>query len=92
MDDTKAMSSNCNCTCQQKSIEKSVNETLETYFKQLDGHHSIGLYDMVINRVEKPLFESVLKYCDGNQTKAAMMLGINRGTFRKKMKFHGLLD
>ena len=49
-----------------------------------------GVYDMVINCVEKPLLESVLHRVQGNQTHAAQMLGINRNTLRKKMKAHGI--
>jgi Fis family transcriptional regulator len=35
--------------------------------------------------------EAVLKHTDGNQSEAATMLGLNRGTLRKKMKQYGLL-
>jgi Fis family transcriptional regulator len=45
---------------------------------------------MVINCVEKPLLESVLHRVQGNQTHAAIMLGINRNTLRKKMRVHGI--
>jgi Fis family transcriptional regulator len=43
---------------------------------------------MVIEEVEKPLLESVMNYCGGNQTKAAKCLGLNRGTLRKKLKHY----
>lgn len=69
-----------------------VKSALEKYFSQLDGHTTIDLYDLVINEIEKPMFEAVLDYCAGNQTKAALTLGMNRGTFRKKLKTHDLLD
>ena len=54
------------------------------------GERARGVYDMVINCVEKPLLESVLHRVQGNQTHAAEMLGINRNTLRKKMKAHGI--
>ena len=54
------------------------------------GERARGVYDMVINCVEKPLLESVLHRVRGNQTHAAEMLGINRNTLRKKMKAHGI--
>lgn len=50
-----------------------------------------GINNFVLMRVEKPLYEAVLVYTNGNQTKAAKVLGINRGTFRSKMKKHSLL-
>jgi Fis family transcriptional regulator len=45
----------------------------------------------VISEVEQPLFEAVLEYTDGNQCRAADILGINRGTLRKKLKTYNLL-
>lgn len=71
-------------------ISGCVKEALARYFEDLNGHDVAGLYDMVISEVELPLLESVLKYTHGNQTRAAEVLGINRGTLRKKLKQHGL--
>ena len=48
------------------------------------------LYQLVIGEVEKPLFKAVLRYTNGNQSEAAEILGINRGTLRKKLKQYGL--
>ena len=67
-----------------------VRRAIDGYFKDLDGERARGVYDMVINCVEKPLLESVLHRVQGNQTHAAQMLGINRNTLRKKMKAHGI--
>lgn len=67
-----------------------VREALARYFVDLHGHDVVGLYDMVMSEVELPLLESVLKYTHGNQTRAAEVLGINRGTLRKKLKQYGL--
>ncbi len=49
------------------------------------------LYQMVLAEMEIPLLEKVLEYTRGNQTKAAELLGLNRGTLRKKLKQYGLL-
>ena len=49
------------------------------------------LYPMVLAEMEIPLLEKVLEYTRGNQTKAAELLGLNRGTLRKKLKQYGLL-
>ena len=71
-------------------MARVVRRAIEVYFKDLDGERARGVYDMVINCVEKPLLESVLHRVRGNQTHAAEMLGINRNTLRKKMKAHGI--
>jgi len=71
-------------------MARVVRRAIEGYFKDLDGERASGVYDMVINCVEKPLLESVLHCVQGNQTHAAEMLGINRNTLRKKMKAHGI--
>jgi len=65
---------------------------MQSYFKQLEGHVTNDLYQMVLNEVEEPLFRSVLEYTKGNQSKASELLGINRGTLRKKLKMYGLND
>ena len=71
-------------------MARYVRKAIDGYFKDLDGERARGVYDMVINCVEKPLLESVLNRVSGNQTHAAQMLGINRNTLRKKMKAHGI--
>lgn len=71
-------------------MARTVRRAIDGYFKDLDGEKASGVYDMVINSVEKPLLESVLSRVRGNQTHAAQMLGLNRNTLRKKMKAHGI--
>jgi Fis family transcriptional regulator, factor for inversion stimulation protein len=60
------------------------------YFTSLNGHRPAELYDLVLREVEEPLFRVVLDYAQGNQSRAADILGINRATLRKKLKQHGL--
>ncbi len=71
-------------------MARIVRRAIDGYFRDLDGERARGVYDMVMNCVEKPLLESVLHRVQGNQTHAAEMLGINRNTLRKKMKAHGI--
>ncbi|MBM3340726.1 MAG: Fis family transcriptional regulator [Betaproteobacteria bacterium] len=71
-------------------MARTVRRAIDVYFRDLDGEKVSGVYDMVINSVEKPLLESVLTRVRGNQTHAAQMLGLNRNTLRKKMKAHGI--
>ena len=49
------------------------------------------VYQMVLAEVEAPLLEEIMRYTRNNQTKASQMLGLNRGTLRKKLKQYGLL-
>jgi Fis family transcriptional regulator, factor for inversion stimulation protein len=74
------------------ALGSMAQEALERYFHTLNGHQPEELYDLVIGEVEKPLFRAVLDYTGGNQSLAASILGINRGTLRKKLRHHGLLD
>jgi Fis family transcriptional regulator, factor for inversion stimulation protein len=74
----------------ETDLARSVRRAVDGYFRDLDGEKPQGVYDMVINCVERPLIEAVLLRVDGNQTHAAEMLGINRNTLRKKMKTHGI--
>ena len=74
----------------ENEMARVVRKAIDGYFRDLDGERASGVYDMVINCVEKPLIESVLHRVQGNQTHAAEMLGINRNTLRKKMKAHGI--
>lgn len=74
-----------------KPLSHYVSSSLDEYFKSLNGcTPPSGLYRMVIEQVEKPLLESVLDYSEGNQSRAADVLGINRGTLRKKLKQYAL--
>ncbi len=63
---------------------------LSDYFTSLNGDRPAHLYDLVLREVEEPLFRVVLDYAEGNQSRAADILGINRGTLRKKLKQFGL--
>ena len=63
---------------------------LHAYFEKLNGHRPARLYELVLREVEEPLFRAVLSYVEGNQSRAASVLGINRGTLRKKLKEYGL--
>lgn len=73
------------------ALGNMAQEALQAYFHTLNGHKPEALYDLVIGEVEKPLFRAVLDYTGGNQSQAADILGINRGTLRKKLRHHGLL-
>ena len=70
-------------------IGRSVEKSLDEYFRKLDGEPPHGVYDMVIAHVERALLMSMLERANGNQTQAADMLGMNRNTLRAKLsKYH----
>lgn len=73
-----------------KPLSSLTDEALNSYFANLNGHKPGDLYQLVIGEVEKPLFRAVLGYTNGNQSEAAEILGINRGTLRKKLKAYKL--
>lgn len=74
-----------------QNIEQCVRESLEGYFRDLDGEKPNGMYDMLIHLVEKPLLEVVMNQADNNQSRAADWLGLNRNTLRKKLLEHDML-
>lgn len=74
-----------------QTLRDSVEKALESYFAQLDGQPVTEVYEMVLSEVEAPLLEVVMRYTKDNQTKAAVLLGLNRGTLRKKLKQYGML-
>ena len=74
------------------SISDSVAHNLQAYFDDLEGEDAANIYEMVLGVVEKPMLEVVMKPADGNQSKAAEWLGINRNTLRRKLLDHKLIN
>jgi len=75
---------------QNFTLRESVELAMKNYFAQLDTEQPTGIYELVLAEVEAPLMETVMNYTHGNQTKASKVLGLNRGTLRKKLKAYGL--
>lgn len=71
-----------------QSFAASVQQSLQNYFAQLDGEEPANLYSMVLAQMEVPLLKMVMRYTNGNQSKAAKILGISRGTLRKKLAIY----
>ena len=76
---------------QPQRLAQSVEQAMQNYFKQLDGQSATNVYEMVLNEIEAPLLKAVMDYTRDNQTKASELLGLNRGTLRKKLKQYDLL-
>jgi Fis family transcriptional regulator, factor for inversion stimulation protein len=79
-----------NQDARDNELSLTVRKVMRQYFKDLDGEKPSGIYDMVVAAVEKPMLEVVMFQAQGNQTRAAELLGLNRNTLRKKLQQHGL--
>jgi len=71
-------------------LREHVAQSVRRYLRDLDGCEADDVYEIVLREMEIPLFVEVLNHCDGNQSRAAALLGIHRATLRKKLKDYGL--
>lgn len=76
----------------KKPLRRHTEDAVNRYFASLNGDRPGDLYDLVIGEVEAPLLKAVMEYTQGNQSQAAGILGINRGTLRKKLRTHSLIQ
>ena len=64
---------------------------MKRYFAQLDQKNMpIDVYQLVLNEVELPLLNAVMKFANNNQSQASRILGINRTTLRTKLKKYNI--
>ncbi len=89
--DTDAANDEQGAESPQSGLRDAVKSCVQQYLDELDGQLSTEVYQMVLAEVEAPLLEEIMRYTRNNQTKASIMLGLNRGTLRKKLKQHGLI-
>jgi Fis family transcriptional regulator len=75
----------------RKAIDDSVRASVEQYFKDLRGAEPDDLHQLFIAAAEKPLLDVVMRHVEGNQSRAAEWLGINRNTLRRKLLDHKLI-
>jgi DNA-binding protein Fis len=68
------------------SLAASVTQAVQKYFSELKGAEPVDLYQFVLEEIETPLFRAVMEHCKYNQSRAAVMLGISRGTLRTKLR------
>ena len=72
-------------------LKDEVRKAMRRYFSQLDQKNMpINVYQLVLKEVEPPLLNSVMKFTNNNQSKAARILGINRTTLRTKLKKYNI--
>jgi Fis family transcriptional regulator len=74
----------------KQPIRRSVTSALELYLEDMNGHEVNDLYHVVLSEVEPAILDVVMNHVEGNQSEAAEILGISRGTLRKKLKLYGL--
>jgi Fis family transcriptional regulator, factor for inversion stimulation protein len=75
-----------------QSLRESVTVAVRHYLDELDGQMTADVYQMVLAEIEAPLLTEIMAYTRNNQTKASIMLGLNRGTLRKKLKQYNLIS
>jgi len=76
---------------QPSGLNATIRESLSQLLNDLGDENPGNIYDLVMQQVEAPLLELILEHVEGNQSKAAECLGINRGTLRKKLKAYQLI-
>ena len=72
------------------SFAEHVQHSVETYFAHLEGDDPQELYDLVLAQMEIPLLRTVMQFTRGNQSRAAKLLGLSRGTLRKKLSLYDI--
>ena len=75
----------------KKNISKAVRREVEAYITDMEDQEITDLYELVLKEVEAPMLHSVLLHTGNNQSKTAAMLGLSRGTLRKKLRKYRLL-
>lgn len=74
----------------KQPIRRSVTSALELFLNDLNGHPVNDLYHVVLNEVEPAMLNVVMRHVSGNQSQAAEILGISRGTLRRKLRQYNL--
>ncbi|MBA3661746.1 MAG: DNA-binding transcriptional regulator Fis [Gammaproteobacteria bacterium] len=74
------------------TLKQVVKNTLRNYFTNIAGEQPVDFYSILLEEIERPLLEVLINHTHYNQVKMANILGISRGTLRKKLKQYGMLD
>jgi Fis family transcriptional regulator len=79
-----------NQTQEISQLSHAVKHSIRRYLFELEGTQPNNMYELVLRQIEQPLFEAILEHTKGIQSRAAEMLGLNRGTLRKKLRSYNL--
>ena len=90
LQDFNDMNQNDGNTGEISQLSNAVKHSIRRYLYELDGTQPNNMYDLVLRQIEQPLFEAILEHTKGNQSRAAELLGLNRGTLRKKLRSYNL--
>jgi len=74
------------------TLKQAVKDTLRNYFTNIGNEQPVDFYSILLEEIERPLLEVLINFTHYNQVKMATILGISRGTLRKKLKQYGMLD
>ena len=67
------------------TLASTVEATIKTYMESMNKTNITNLYDLLMEQIEPALFKAVIERCKYNQSRAASMLGLSRGTLRTKL-------
>jgi len=81
-----------NKNSKSKTLSEQVKKAMSKYFKALDDIEPANVYEMVMGEVEPELLRAVMEFANNNQSKAAIMLGLNRATLRKKLQHYNIFE
>lgn len=73
------------------SLREEAGLIFKRYFENLEGEPITDFYQMFRSEFDPAVLESVMNHTQNNQTKAAAILNLNRGTLRTKLKKYGML-
>ena len=73
------------------ALKAGAEDAIRQFIETLDGEETTEFYNLVLAEVEEPLLRLVMEYTANNQSRASIMLGLNRGTLRKKLRQYDLL-
>jgi len=76
---------------EKKTLSETTKHTVENYLEMLGDHDATFLYRQIMDEVERPLLKVIMEHTNGNQSRTAACLGINRATLRTKLKRHAII-
>lgn len=75
-------------TQQNHNLPNLIHHIVSGYLKNNKGIREGSLYEVVLNEIEPPLLQALMEHTRYNQSKAASILGLSRGTIRKKLALY----